>query len=149
MPWQLPVPTKLTRPGAEDDNHDEPEFQKLNLKTILGNGLTIWERSIRDWYEFISPTFQLCTFLGSSRMSGCRHVTCVATATMGMELMAPRTDRTTRISSAVTTDHAAKGSVFVNLTTPGNLKKSLGSSGMLECSHVTASSCSSSLLLSA
>ena len=38
-----------------------------------------------------------------------------------------RTDRTTRISSAVasplTTKHAAKRSVFVNLKTNGNLKK--------------------------
>jgi len=45
---------------------------------------------------------------------------------MGRELMAPRTDRTTRIPSAVaspvTTNHAAKGSVFVNLPSPGNLK---------------------------
>ena len=48
-------------------------------------------------------------------------------ATMGRELMAPRTDRTTRIPSAVaspvTTNHAAKRSVFVNLPRPGNLKK--------------------------
>jgi len=40
--------------------------------------------------------------------------------------MAPRTDRTTLIPSAVaspvTTNHAAKGSVFVNLRSPGNLK---------------------------
>ena len=39
--------------------------------------------------------------------------------------MAPRTDRTTRIPSGVasplTTNHAAKGSVFVNLRNPGNL----------------------------
>ena len=39
-------------------------------------------------------------------------------ATMGRELMAPRTDRTTRIpsgvASPVATNHAAKGSVFVN-----------------------------------
>ena len=38
------------------------------------------------------------------------------------ELMAPRTDRTTRISSAVasplTTNHAAKRSVFVTVKTP-------------------------------
>ena len=40
--------------------------------------------------------------------------------------MAPRIDRTTRISSAVasplTTNHTAKRSGFVNLKTPGNLK---------------------------
>ena len=40
--------------------------------------------------------------------------------------MAPGTDRTTRISSAVAspvaTNHAAKGSVLVNLTSTGNLK---------------------------
>ena len=42
---------------------------------------------------------------------------------MGRELMAPRTDRTTRIPSGVvfpvTTNHAAKGSVFVNLKARG------------------------------
>ena len=47
-------------------------------------------------------------------------------ATMGRELMAPRTDRTTRIpsgvASPVTTHHAAKGSVFVSLRNGGNLK---------------------------
>ena len=41
---------------------------------------------------------------------------------MGKERMAPRTDRTTRIpsgvASPVTTKHAAKGSVFVNLGKP-------------------------------
>jgi hypothetical protein len=40
--------------------------------------------------------------------------------------MAPRTDRTTRIpsgvASSVTTKHAAKGSVFVNLRNAGNSK---------------------------
>ena len=40
--------------------------------------------------------------------------------------MAPRTDRATRIpsgvASPVTTNHAAKGSAFVNLRNPGNLK---------------------------
>ena len=40
--------------------------------------------------------------------------------------MAPRTDRTTRISfavaSPVTTNHAVKGYVFVNLTRAGNLR---------------------------
>ena len=40
--------------------------------------------------------------------------------------MAPRTDRTTRIpsgvTSPVTTNHAAKGSVFVNLRNASNLK---------------------------
>ena len=45
---------------------------------------------------------------------------------MGMELMAPRTDRTTRIpsgvASPVTANHAAKGCVFVNLRNAGNLK---------------------------
>ena len=45
---------------------------------------------------------------------------------LGRELMAPRTDRTTRIpsgvASPVTTNHAAKGSVFVNLRNGGNLK---------------------------
>ena len=44
--------------------------------------------------------------------------------TMGRELMAPRTDRTTRIpfgvASSVTTNHAAKGSVFVNIRNAGN-----------------------------
>jgi len=44
----------------------------------------------------------------------------------GRELMAPKTDRTTRISSGVAspviTNHAAKGSVFVNLRNTGNLK---------------------------
>ena len=43
---------------------------------------------------------------------------------MGRELIAPRIDRTTRISSGVaspvTTNHAAKGSVFVNLINGGN-----------------------------
>jgi len=47
-------------------------------------------------------------------------------ATMGRELMAPRTDHTTRIpsgvTSPVTTNHAAKGSVFVNLRNGGNLQ---------------------------
>ena len=46
-------------------------------------------------------------------------------AGLGRELMAPRTDRTTRIPSAVaspvTTKHAAKGSVLGNLTIAGNL----------------------------
>jgi len=50
-------------------------------------------------------------------------------ATMGRELMAPRTDRTTRIpsgvASPVTTNHAAKGSVFVNLRNVGNLPLAL------------------------
>ena len=45
--------------------------------------------------------------------------------TMGRELMAPRTDRTTRIpsgvASPVTTSHAAKGSVLVNLRNGCNL----------------------------
>ena len=40
--------------------------------------------------------------------------------------MAPRTDRTTRVppgvTSPVTTDHAAKGSVFVNSRTAGTFK---------------------------
>ena len=40
--------------------------------------------------------------------------------------MVPRTDRTARIpsgvTSPVTTNHAAKGSVFVNLRNAGNLK---------------------------
>jgi len=53
-------------------------------------------------------------------------------ATMGRELMAPRTDRTTRIpsgvASPVTTNHAAKGSVFVNLRNDGNLKMQVESS---------------------
>jgi len=44
----------------------------------------------------------------------------------GAPLMAPRTDRTTRIpsgvASPVTTNHAAKGSVFVSLRNTGNLK---------------------------
>ena len=57
---------------------------------------------------------------GHVRTHGCED------AAMGRELMAPRTDRTTRIPSAVaspvTTNHAAKGSVFVNLTSPGNFK---------------------------
>jgi len=46
---------------------------------------------------------------------------------MGRELMAPRTDRTTRIpscvASPVTKNHAAKGFVFVNLRNGGSLKK--------------------------
>jgi len=46
-------------------------------------------------------------------------------ATMGRDQMAPRTDRTTRIpsgvASLVTTNHAAKGSVFVNVRNGGNL----------------------------
>ena len=44
----------------------------------------------------------------------------------GRELMAPRTDRTTRIpsgvASPVTTNHAAKGPVFVNLRNADHLK---------------------------
>ena len=52
------------------------------------------------------------------------------TVTTGRELMAPRTDRTTRIpsvvASPVTTNHAANGSVFVNLRNGGNLKRDLG-----------------------
>ena len=47
-------------------------------------------------------------------------------ATMGRKPMAPRNDRTTRIPSSVvspvTTNHAAKGSVFVNSRNAGNLK---------------------------
>ena len=46
-------------------------------------------------------------------------------ATMGRELIAPRTDRTTRIPSGVatpvTTNHAPKESVFVNLRNAGTL----------------------------
>jgi hypothetical protein len=42
---------------------------------------------------------------------------------MGRELTAPRTDRTTRIPSPVTTNHASKGFVFVNLTSAGNFLK--------------------------
>ena len=46
---------------------------------------------------------------------------------MGRELMAPRTDHTTRVpssvASSVTTNHAAKGSVFVDLKNAGNAKK--------------------------
>ena len=42
-------------------------------------------------------------------------------ATMGWGLMAPRSDRTTRISSPVIINHEAKGSAFVNLTKTGNL----------------------------
>ena len=45
---------------------------------------------------------------------------------MGRGLMAPITDPTTRIASAVaspvTTHHAAKGSVFVDLRKAGDLK---------------------------
>ena len=37
-------------------------------------------------------------------------------------LMAPITDRTTRIASPITTKFAAKGSVFVDLRNAGNLK---------------------------
>ena len=48
---------------------------------------------------------------------------------IGRELMAPRTDRTMRIpsgvASPVTTNHAAKGSVFVNLRNAGNLNGTL------------------------
>ena len=48
---------------------------------------------------------------------------------MGRELMAPRTNRTARITSSVasrvTTNHAAKGSVVVNLRNAGNLKDGL------------------------
>ena len=44
--------------------------------------------------------------------------------------MAPSTDHTTRIpsgvASPVTTNHAAKGSVFVNLRNTGNLKIGFG-----------------------
>ena len=47
-------------------------------------------------------------------------------ATMGKELMAPKTDCTTRIpygvAFPVTANHAAKGSVSVNLGNTGNLK---------------------------
>ena len=47
-------------------------------------------------------------------------------ATMCRELMAPRTDRTTRIpsgvTSPVTTNHAAKGSVCVNIRNAGRSK---------------------------
>ena len=43
--------------------------------------------------------------------------------------MAPRTDRTKRIpsgvASPVTTSHAAKGSVFVNLRNGGNLQEKM------------------------
>jgi len=46
---------------------------------------------------------------------------------LGRELMAPRTDHTTCIpsgvASTVTKNHAAKGSVFVNLRDTGNFKK--------------------------
>ena len=46
-------------------------------------------------------------------------------ATMERELMASRTDRKTRILSGVAspfdTNHAAKGSVFVDLRSAGNL----------------------------
>ena len=46
---------------------------------------------------------------------------------MGRRLMAPRTDRMTRIpsgvASRVTTNHAAKGSVFVKLRNAGNFLK--------------------------
>ena len=41
-------------------------------------------------------------------------------ATMGGELMAPITDRTTGVTSPVTTNHAAKGCVFVNLRNAGS-----------------------------
>ena len=48
-------------------------------------------------------------------------------ATMGGQLMAPRTNRTTRIPSGVTspitTKHAAKGSLFVDLRNTDNLKQ--------------------------
>ena len=43
-------------------------------------------------------------------------------ATMGRELMAPRTDRTTGVASPLSTNHAAKGSVFVNLGETGNFE---------------------------
>jgi len=50
----------------------------------------------------------------------------IPTTTMGRDLMASRTDRTMRIPSGVasplTTNHAAKRSVFVNLRSAGNLK---------------------------
>jgi hypothetical protein len=46
---------------------------------------------------------------------------------MGRELMAPRTDRTTRIpsgvASPVATNHRAKGFVFVRLKNGGNFQK--------------------------
>ena len=45
---------------------------------------------------------------------------------MGRELMAPRTDRTTRVPSSVeypvAANHAAEGPVFINLRNAGNLK---------------------------
>ena len=48
-------------------------------------------------------------------------------ATMGRELMTLKTDRTTRIpfgvALPVTTNHAAKGSVFVKLRNAGNFEK--------------------------
>jgi len=48
--------------------------------------------------------------------------------------MAPRTDHTTRIASPDTTNHPAKGSVFVELENSGNLKTGTyrGAEGLLE-----------------
>ena len=55
-------------------------------------------------------------------------------ATMGRELMAPKTDRTTRIpsgvASPVTTNYAAKGPVFINVGNAGNLKNLAHSVGL-------------------
>ena len=61
---------------------------------------------------------------GGRPFSICRPT--VHTRHLGRELMAPRTDRMTRIpsgaASPITTNHAAIGSVFVDLSSAGNLK---------------------------
>ena len=60
---------------------------------------------------------------------GCKHLGGLDGIAFGAhqsELMAPRTDRTTRIptgvASPVTTNHAARGSMLVNLRNGGNLQ---------------------------
>ena len=59
------------------------------------------------------------TYVEDGGHSVIAEVVQILRARVGRELMAPRTDRTTRIpsdvASPVTTNHAAKGSVFVNL----------------------------------
>ena len=74
---------------------------------------------VPDWVDSpVQHTFDL----GQSFGSGFSRK-----ATIGRELMAPRTDRTTCIpsgvASPVTANHAAKGSVFVYLRNGGNIKR--------------------------
>ena len=69
-------------------------------------------------HTFLNVLEGLATYLASSAARGSTGFL----ALLGIELMAPRTDRTTRsasgVASPVTTDHAA----FVNLKNTGNSK---------------------------